>query len=197
MNNEMKIVIISSIGTLFIALLSGYLSYHWSLSSQKKIYNHQMRLQTYSELLGYRQLLSQLFVSRFEALIYSDYHEYRWKIQGAPGESIDKTEAIRWMHKSEDLVIEISKEVQNLFKTIGAIRVLFNDSPELQKLSNNIFNYKNLEIIQRPNENWSLEQIEEWKLKSVSSGHSLVDENISIPIKKLVTYLENELKREK
>ncbi len=131
MSNELKVVIISSIGTLIIALLSGYLSYRWGVSSQKNIYDHQMRLKAYSELIGYRQLLSQLFVSRYEAFIFSDYHECRWKIQGAPKESIDQTEAIRWMHKSEDLVLEISRTVQNLFQTVGVIRVLFKQSPEL------------------------------------------------------------------
>jgi hypothetical protein len=122
MSNELKVAIISSVGTLVIALLSGYLSYLWGVSSQKKIYNHEMKLKAYSELIGYRQLLSQLFVSRFEAFSFSDYHEYRWKIQGAPKDSLDQKEAIRWMHKSEDLVLEINRTVQKLFETVGVIR---------------------------------------------------------------------------
>lgn len=196
MSNELKVALISSIGTLLIALLSGFLSYHWSVSSQKKIYDHQMRLKAYSELIGYRQLLSQLFVSRYEAFIFSDYHEYRWKIQGAPKESIDQKEAIRWMHKSEDLVLEISRTVQNLFQTVGVIRVLFNQSTELQALSNDIYNYKTIEFKQRPQDSWSLEHLEEWKLTSISEVQHLVDETIRDPISKLSFYLEKELQQE-
>lgn len=196
MSNELKVAIISSLGTLIIVLVSGYLSYLWGVSSQKKIYNHQMRLKAYSELIGYRQLLSQLFVSRYEAFIFSDYHEYRWKIQGAPKESIDQKEAIRWMHKSEDLVLEISRTVQNLFETVGVIRVLFKQTPELQELSNNIYNYKTLKFEERPQNNWSLEQLEEWKLKAVPNVQRLVEETIRDPINKLTFYLEKELQQD-
>lgn len=197
MSNELKVVIISSVGTLFIALLSGYLSYLWGVSSQKKIYNHEMKLKAYSELIGYRQLLSQLFVSRFEAFAFSDYHEYRWKIQGAPKESLDQKEAIRWMHKSEDLVLEISRTVQNLFETVGVIRVLFRQTPELQELSDKIYNYKTIKFEKRPQADWSIEQLEEWKLKVVPEIQTLVEKSIRDPINNLTFYLEKELHREK
>lgn len=194
MSNELKVAIISSACTLIIALMSGYLSYLWGVASQKKIYNHQTKLKAYSELIGYRQLLSQLYVSRYEAFIFSDYHEFRWKIQGSPKESIDKDEAIRWMHRSEDLVLEISRTIQKLFETVGVIRVLFKETPELIDFSNNIYNFKTLKFIQRPDNSWTLEQLEEWKLKAVPSVQRNVEETIRDPINKLTFYLEKELR---
>jgi len=154
-----------------------------------------MRLKAYSELIGYRQLLSQLFVSRYEAFIFSDYHEYRWKIQGSPKESIDQKEAFRWMHKSEDLVLEISRTVQKLFETLGVIRVLFKQTPELKELSDNIYNFKTLKFEKRPQQNWTLEELEEWKLKAVSNVQHLVEGTIRDPINKLTFYLEKELQQ--
>ncbi len=194
--SNVLVAIISSLGTLIIALLSGYLSYLWSVSSQKKIYNHQMRLKAYSELNGYRQLLSQLFVSRYEAFIFSDYHEYRWKIQGSPKESIDLKEAIRWMNKSEDLVLEISRTVQKLFETVGFIRILFKQTSELQELSDNIYYFKTLKIEKKPQQNWKLEELEEWKLKAIPNVQRLVEGTIKDSINKLTFYLDKELRDE-
>lgn len=193
MNNELKIALISSISTLIIALASGYLSYLWSTSSQKKIHSHQTRLHAYSDLLGYKQLIPQLIVSRFEAFILSDYHEYKWHINGNPKESIDLSEATRWMHKSEDYVIEISKTVQNLFVTIGEIRVVFKYTPELNKLCDNVYNFKTIKFEQRPSKKWTLQELEEWKEKAIRNIKILADDTMKVPIDNLAKYLEKEL----
>ena len=54
-------------------------------------------------------ITTRLSVSRFEAWIFSDYHEARWKLAGDPTGSLDLQEAQRWMGKSEDLALEIAK----------------------------------------------------------------------------------------
>lgn len=44
----------------------------------------QGRQQAYGELMGRKAMMAQLLVSRFEAWIYSDYYEARWKLAGKP-----------------------------------------------------------------------------------------------------------------
>jgi hypothetical protein len=60
-----------------------------------KISDHQKRQQVFSEVMGRKFLMTQLYVSRFEALIYSNYHEAKWKQSGWPKDSIDQQEAQR------------------------------------------------------------------------------------------------------
>ena len=43
--------------------------------------------------MGRKFTTTQLYVSKYEALLYSDYHEARWKLAGAPKESLDLQEA--------------------------------------------------------------------------------------------------------
>jgi len=54
-------------------------------------------------------------LSRFEALVYSHYHEYRYRLSK---ESHDFTEAMRWMKKSEDLALEIAKYNQQFLESL-------------------------------------------------------------------------------
>lgn len=87
----------------------------------------------YSRLTGRKFVTTQLYVSRYEALLYSDYHEARCKKAGAPNDSVDLQEAVHWMRRSEDLVSEITKNNQSLFEDLGAVRVVvFADTAELR-----------------------------------------------------------------
>lgn len=194
MNDDLNIVIGSALCTLIITLVSGYFSLQWAIKLQKNIYNHKAKLKAYSKLIGYRIVLSQLYVSRYEAFIFSDYHEFCWKLQGSPEESFQKSEAIRWMHRSEDLVLEISRTSQELFETVALIRVLFKQTPELIELTNDIYNIKTLKINQRPDSAWALEQLRDWKSKAVLNVQNLVEKCVKDTINNLSSYLDNELR---
>src|SRR5882724_4787984 len=125
----------SIVAALIIVLGGGYASYHWGLSAQIQLTDRQKRQQAYSELMGEKAVLSQYLVSHFEAYIHSDYHEARWKLAGAPTDSLDLQEAKRWMQRSEDLVVEVAKTKKSLFETLGLIRSYFPLSDRLKELT--------------------------------------------------------------
>ena len=80
---------ISAIVGIFITAL---LSYHLGYRSQIKLADRKQKQQSYGNLMGCNHYFSQLVVSRFEAYIFSDYHEERWRISGAPEDSLDLIE---------------------------------------------------------------------------------------------------------
>jgi len=57
----------------------------------------------FARLMGRKITTEQLYVSRYEAFMFSDYNEERWRRSGSPKDSLDLQEAQRWMHRSEDL----------------------------------------------------------------------------------------------
>jgi hypothetical protein len=191
---EMASYIVPAIAALLVALI-GLASYQWGLRKQLKATDEQRRQQAYSQLLGRKAVMSQLYVSRFEALIYSDYHEARWKLSGAPKDSLDLQEAQRWMHKSEDLALEVSKSNQALFETLGLIRSCFRRTQELDSLTDRLYHFKVPQIMKRP---FDLDgsQLEAWKMNSVRQLQDLVESEYSKSIDELAAYLSKEMAKD-
>jgi hypothetical protein len=116
--------------------------------------------------MGHKALITQLLYSRFEAYVFSDEHEERWHMEGEPKDSLDLREAQRWMHKSEELAVEIAKSRKNLYDTLGLIRSYFTHSEKLKELTNKIYHSKGIEIKVRPIR-FNAEQIKAWKEKNI------------------------------
>lgn len=192
--NPFLVAVISGVLTLIGAIVVAYLTYHWGLSSQLRISDHQKRQQVFSELMGRKFLTTQLYVSRFEALIYSDSHEAKWRRAGSPNDSIDLQETQRWMHKSEDLALDIAKNNQSLFETIGLIRILFPKTPKLDELIDRVYHFKPPKILGDPFK-MDANQLEEWKIKAVKDLQNLVETEYAKPIDALLNYLVSEITR--
>ena len=159
---------------------------------QIKVRNRQEQHQVFSRLMGQKFMLAQLYVSRFEALIHSDYHEVKWKLIGAPAESLDLQEAQRWMHRSEELALNIASNIQTLFESIGLIHILFLATPTLEKLINRIYHFKT-PAIKVPPEGSDSSQLESWKINAVKQLQGLVEKEYAHPIEELLNYLASEL----
>ena len=191
-SKERASYLIPTLAALLVAIITPYLTYQWGLRTQLEATERQKRQQAYSEVLGRKAVMSQLYVSRFEAWIYSDYHEARWKLAGAPKDSIDLQEAQRWMHKSEDLALEIAKNNQSLFETLGLIRTSFRRTPTLDSLTEKLYRFKVPEITKRPFD-LDANQLEVWKVNAVKQLQELVEREYSKPIDELAAYLAKEI----
>lgn len=174
----------------FIAMLSGivlvYLTNKLEIKKEIQLKNYEKRQIVYSELMGMRLTMSQLYLSRFEALVYSDYHEFRYKITK---DNIDLSESIRWMHKSEDFVKDIAQHNQKLFEKLGLTKILFPNSSELDKLIEDLINFKTPIILQNPTDEMNISQLEEWKVKAIKDLQKIVEEEYKRPIDNLLRHL--------
>jgi arsenate reductase-like glutaredoxin family protein len=121
--------------------------------------------------MGNKQLRRQLFVSRFEAMIFSDYHERRCKLARSPERSMDLEEAQRWMHKSENLALDIARTNQALFESVGLARPTFTQSAELTHLTERIFYFKT-PIISPPSDKADQNGLNGRKTQDPGGSHS-------------------------
>lgn len=171
-----------------------YISYRLGLKAQVELSNYQKQQKVFSQLMGVKFLITQFYVSRFEALIFSDYHEALWKLEGYPKESLQfhVHEAHRWMQKSEALVLDMAKNNQTLFEIIGSIRIVFNNTPTLEALTERIYHFKT-PLINDPSTNATVPQLESWKKRSVKELQELVEDNYAKPIDNLLKHLASEM----
>ena len=172
-----------------------YYASQFQFSSQVQLQKIQGQRQVFARLMGRKFATKQLYVSRYEALIFSDFHETRWKRSGSPKDSLDLQEAQRWMRRSEDLVFEIVKNKQALFEDLGTVRALFPDVMQLRKLVERIYGFKALKTSQPPRDA-SVQELERWKDESVRQLQAVVDREYGGAIDELLNYLSQQLPRD-
>ena len=179
-----------SISAIIGIIITAYLSYILGYKSQIKLADRKLRLQAYGKLMGSKHYLSQLYVSRFEAYIFSDFHEKKWHMTGAKENSIDLIEAKRWMLKSEELVLEITKYQEKVFSTLGVINAVFDGSDELTDMVNKIYKF-NRPVINKIPDDIKIDELEAWKKQAVTQVQNIIQQEISNPIQNLLEYLNS------
>ncbi|MDO8528038.1 MAG: hypothetical protein Q7T03_10190 [Deltaproteobacteria bacterium] len=187
-----KIVVTSSL-TLFATLFVAYCSQQWTLNGQKELKDKEARQLAFSELMGLKLIRQQLFLSRFEAVAYSDYHEQRWQLQGAQKDSLDFSEATRWQHKAEDFVQDISSNTEKLFNVLGRITILFPATPEIDQLIEKLYRFKTPKFNVEAKSIQDLKNLEGWKLAVTLDLQKIVETEYGKPFDDLVTYLKPQL----
>jgi hypothetical protein len=188
---------------IYVALIAGFFALaggivgsftaaHFALRNQLKLTLQQDRQRAYAEIMGKRVLLMQLLVSRFEAYVNSDYHEHLWRISGHPKESIDFDEAKRWMHKSEDLALEVARTRQSLYESIGVARAVFPQSVELEQLTEQIYQFKSPKI-HPPAQPNDVDAVRAWKDRAVPELQTLVEREYGAPLENLLKHLAKDI----
>jgi hypothetical protein len=198
-------VVTAGLGSAFItglvSLVVGWQQSRFAMNRLNAEHCHQITVndrqkqqQVFSQLMGQKFMLPQLYVSRFEAIIYTEYHQARWNLAGTPEGSFDLQEAQRWIRRSEELALRISENNQVLFETIGMTRILFPAMPELDGLIDRIYHFKTPEIKGPPNGANTIE-VESWQSSAVKQLQDLAENEYAKPIESLLDYLGSELRQ--
>lgn len=206
MNNKTKKKIFSKkfwdrATTILLVLTGGVLSILGGLLAQQCAYNNTLELQrtnlresSYTQLSGLRVTLRQQYVTRFEALTYFYYHEYKYYHFG--NNDIDSEQMQRFLIRSEDYVDIITETWQKIYNALAEIKVSFDVTPEIDKLITTIINYEN-PIIKNPNEGEvqinSPEDLENWKKQTVIEIQNYSILQYDLPIQQLLAELEKQL----
>jgi hypothetical protein len=175
-----------------LAIGASYFTTTFQMSSQFHLQKVEAQRAVFARLMGRKIITTQLYVSRYEALIFSDYHEERWKRAGAPKDSLDLQESQRWMHRSEDLVSEVVKNDQALFEDIATVRALFPDTPRLRTLCDQVYTFKSMWTAKPPHDG-SVESLTQWKDEADRQLVALADRTYGKPIDELVAFLVPQL----
>jgi len=171
-----------------LAIGASYFTTKFQMSSQFHLQKVEAQRAVFARLMGRKIITTQLYVSRYEALIFSDYYEERWKRAGAPKDSLDLQESLRWMHRSEDLVSEVVKNDQALFEDIATVRALFPDTPRLRTLCGQIYTFPSIST-KKPPHDGSIESLIQWKDEADRQLTALADRTYGKPIDELVAFL--------
>jgi hypothetical protein len=171
-----------------LAIGASYFTTRFQMSSQFHLQKVEAQRAVFARLMGRKIITTQLYVSRYEALIFSDYHEERWKRAGAPKDSLDLQESLRWMHRSEDLVSEAVKNDQALFEDIATVRALFPDTPRLRALCDQIYTFHSIATAKPPHDG-SVESLTQWRDEADRQLVALADRTYGKPIDELVGFL--------
>jgi|GEM_PF-5912998 len=173
---------------LVSAVVGAILGARLSFRNQYRLSTHQTRQRAYAELMGKKFLITQLNVSRFEALAYSDYHECLWHIAGSPPESLELEEAKRWMRKSEDFAIELARARQSLYESVGMARASYPSTPELEELSERVYHFRQ-PLIPAPPQTAERKHLDTWKQESVANLQLFVQQEYAEPIDALLYWM--------
>jgi hypothetical protein len=93
-----------------LAIAGSYFATTVQISAQAKLQKSEDQGKVFARFMGRKLVTQQLAVSRIEARIFSDYYEEIWRCAGSPPKTLALQETERWMHKSENLGLEIAKK---------------------------------------------------------------------------------------
>lgn len=141
------------------------------------------------ELEGIRIWRQQLYQTRLESEIFSDYHEYKHKITK---NDIDLSEAMRWMSESERLTLEVAKINQQFLEKLALVEILFKKSDNLKELIETNRNFLSPRLLKRADSDMSLEELEELKNRQKADIISFTKEEAE-KIKNLVEKLRSSI----
>lgn len=185
-------VIVTAIFTLSGVALGSYLTSRFTYQNQLDLTARQNRQQSYSAIMGKKILLTQFFVSRFEALVHFETHQHRWRLAGYPATSLDLEEAKRWLHKAEDLALELARIRQSLYESIGMARASFPATQELEQLSEMVYQVNAPEMKPSPVDG-DRAAIDAWGVNAVNDLQMFVDREYGKPIDSLLQYLKQHM----
>ncbi len=174
-----------------LTIVGSYVNSHFQFANQVSLQDSQKARDVYSRLMGRRFVTIQLYVSRYEALLYSDYHEARLKTAGTPIGSLDLQEAQRWMRRSEDVVSEIIKSNQALFEDLGTVRTVFADTPQLRAVVDPLWKMPALKRALPPDRT-DAAALEKWKEETLVTIQTIVESEYGRRFDDLLSYLEQQ-----
>jgi hypothetical protein len=171
-----------------VATAGSYFTARFQAENQSRLQNAAKAQEVYSRLMGRKFATEQLYTSRYEAYIFSDYHEALWKLAGAPASSLDLQEAQRWMHRSEDLAMEIMKSNQALYEDLGVVRETFGDQAELRNLVASLSAIHALKTPPTPATS-DPKVLASWRDESVKQVQQIAEQDYAKRFDDLLTYL--------
>lgn len=135
--------LISAAGAVLGALVGGGITYHIQKLNIKN-YGVEQRRQAYSQLKGKKILFLQSYSSYYSAFIQSQLYDSYCSLETVLGKeerimsqddtnkyitgSVSCQETIKMKTRSENMELEIAKNISSLWETIGRIQVLFPDA---------------------------------------------------------------------
>jgi hypothetical protein len=167
---------------------------------QNRINRLHRQEQVYSQLTGLRIILDQLYLSVNDAFSLFDWIRARERLELPSRSDLGKIEEIH--REYNELILELARNNQRLWETIGLVRLLFSPSEELEKLIEQLEpsiiklrEYR--ELISDYYESTTAECVNNPPNAALGGIEEEIHKHVDIPLGDLQKYLEDEMKATK
>jgi hypothetical protein len=181
--------------SLVAALVVSVSTAHFQQANQVALDRRREQLQVYADLTGHRATLTQLTVTATETKIFIQFYNRRWQLTGASPASTDLALAREFLSESRGVVLELARQRERTYVTVGKVLATFPRSKKLTELANAILKKHMPKPIGDP-ETMSLDELEKWKTRVLTDLPTFVEENQGRLIDDLLVHLEPRLPRD-
>ena len=197
--------------TAAAAITASYVQGRNSLDLEKlKIESSQTmtKKQLYSDLLGYKFVLEESVERLYDKQTF--LKAYETKFNGALDEypilneanrihlNLNMASLLRMHQEYETARRDLANSKNNVVRKIGFIQTLFTDDKELDRLTKLLYEGWSAKfyILGIPEEPTN-DIVDSWCEETIVHTTKFIEENYMTPLTNLLTYLENEIKKEK
>ena len=152
--------LITAVFTLVGVFAGNYLNQMNTYFLQEKKNIYEMQVESYSKLMGLKLAWSQAIETHSEADLLSQYYDSRSVIKGNRG---DLEEAKRQNDRAIVLIQRVSDIQREVFQALGAVRIAFEPTAELETAVDAIYHFKTIVVRPPSPEVKTVHQLDEWK----------------------------------
>lgn len=173
----------------------GYLTSEWNFRNQLKTTTWEKRQQAYSEIMGLRFLQVETVHQAYQAKILQSRDLWRWA-KSEFKDSSHLSEADRYMIRHENLILEVARTNERLFKSIGLAKGTFPISTELDSKVDLIYRHPIFEIPNLLPQTANTKEIITWTDSAKQDLQKFLFEKLVMPIDGLLKYLKEHIEDE-
>jgi len=174
------------------AILGAILKAFFDLKNQLAMDIYRKRQQAYSKLIGYGNLIPNLYLNWGWLFICSEYSRRIFEISGVNFKS-ELFSEFKWARQESNRNLEyMENRFSELCENIGIIVGLIRRDKELVKLAENALNLRRF-IINNPNQISALNKLLLWRTSEESRLEQFVISDVREPLRLLVQHISKKV----
>jgi len=167
----------------------GYLTSEWNFRNQLKTTTWEKRQQAYPEIMGLRFLRVEQLYQSYQAKFFRGFNTWKWH-KSEDKDPLEQSRAEHCRQKHEDLLLEVARTNERLFKSIGLAKGSFLHSTELDSLIAPIYQFSNPDIPLPLPQTADVKNMNTWTDTAKQNLQNFIFEKHVKPINALLNYLK-------
>jgi len=191
------LMLISSMFTILGILIGGYLNH----KSAKELFsfqqNRELKIRTYSKLMGLKMPLVQTIQTTVEAKMLCEYYDARFKFISKDRADLD--EAKSQNERMLATIPQVSALKRELFEELGNVKISFDVSTEMSVLIDKIYKHQGIdvsEISAKDGEVIDNRFLDDWKSKTMIQIQDYLNENFLSNFEGLLPLMSQQIKED-
>lgn len=156
------VTIIGSLFTLLGIVIGGYLSHKSARDLFAFQQNSELRIRSYSLLMGIKLPLAQAVQTALEAKALCEFYDARFKF--ISNDLSDREEAKRQNDRLLTIIPQVASLKRELFESLGSVMISYELTEEMTNTIDSLYNHKSSEVVEIKQGTIKTEvELESWK----------------------------------